>query len=62
MPRPDPPTNLHECEIKPAANSPRFYLYHRASGWISRPMSRREAEHYQLLSRREAKRKEALAR
>ena len=57
MPRPAPPVNLHECEIKPAANgSPRCYLFHRASGWISRPMSHREAARYQLLSRREAKR------
>ena len=58
MSRPDPPADLSQCQIKPAANgSPRCYLFHRASGWISCPMSYRQAERYQLLSRRENRRR-----
>ena len=44
MMRPKPPADLSQCEIKPAARgSRRVYLFHRATGWISRPLSRREA-------------------
>ena len=44
MPRPSPPADLRPCEIKPAARgSSRVYLFHCATGWISRPMTRREA-------------------
>ena len=41
MARPNPPNDLTTCEVKPTARgSRRCYLFHRATGWISRPMSR----------------------
>ena len=44
MSRLNPPHDLTSCEIKPAARgSRRCYLFHRASGWISRPLSRQMA-------------------
>ena len=44
MSRPNPPRDLTACEVKPAAGgSRRCYLFHRATGWISRPLSRNMA-------------------
>ena len=40
-----PPHDLSTGQIKPAARGCwRGYLFHRASGWISRPLSRPLAE------------------
>ena len=47
MPQRTPPHDLSTCQIKPAARgSRRCYLFHRASGWISRPMSRELARQW----------------
>ena len=37
------PTDMTTCEIKQMSNGT-CYLFHRASGWISRPLTRPEAE------------------
>ena len=47
MTRPNPPHDLSTCEIKPATRGlRRCYLFHRASGWISRPMRRELARQW----------------